>query len=99
MGEVREAIDVLDSNLVALLAKRFASIDRAADLKPRAGLPPRTVDRVQQVVDQVRALAVTLAIDPDLIEKNWRDLIKAALAREMQLMSYEHTLDRVHHTA
>ena len=99
MGELREAIDALDANLVALLAKRFAYIDRAAELKPLAGLPPRTVDRVQQVVDQVRALAVTHAIDLDLIEKIWRDLIKAAIAREMQLMSYEHTLDRVQHTA
>ena len=99
MGELREAIDALDANLVALLAKRFAYIDRAAELKPLAGLPPRTVDRVQQVVDQVRALAVTHAINPDLIEKIWRDLIEAALALEMQLMSYEHTLDRVHHTA
>ena len=99
MGELREAIDALDANLVALLAKRFAYIDRAAELKPLAGLPPRTVDRVQQVVDQVRALAVTHAIDLDLIEKIWRDLIEAAIAREMQLMSYEHTLDRVQHTA
>ena len=99
MGELREAIDALDANLVALLAKRFAYIDRAAELKPLAGLPPRTVDRVQQVVDQVRALAVTHAIDLDLIEKIWRDLIKAAIAREMQLMSYEQTLDRVQHTA
>ena len=90
MTELREAIDQLDQNLIAIIAKRFTYIDRAAELKLREGMPPRTTDRVQQVVDQVRRLAAEAHLDPDLIETLWRALIENAIEREARLMRHDH---------
>lgn len=86
MGELRDAIDSLDADLIALLAKRFAYIDRAAQLKPAIGMPARTTDRVQQVIDQVRTRASALNLDPDLIETLWRALIENSITREEKAM-------------
>lgn len=93
MVDVREAIDAIDAELVALIAKRFAYIDRAAELKLAAGLHARIPERVQQVVDQVRQHADVLNIDADLIEMIWRALIENAIAREERLMGPTPPLD------
>ena len=68
MTELREAIDQLDQELIAMIEKRFTYIDRAAEIKMHIGMPPRTIDRVKQVVDQVRQHAIERNLDPDLIE-------------------------------
>ena len=90
MAELREAIDRLDQDLIAMIAKRFTYIDRAAELKSLVGLPPRTTDRVQQVIDNVRRLASDAHLDPDLIETLWRALIENAIERETRLMGRDH---------
>ena len=89
MADVREAIDAIDGELVSLFAKRFTYIDRAAELKPSVGLPPRTADRVQQVLDQVRQHARQHNLDPDLLETIWRALIENSIAREAKAMGYD----------
>jgi len=94
MGELRQAIDAIDTDLVALLAKRFTYIDRAAEIKLLVGLPPRTSDRVQQVIDQVRAQAIELNLDPDLIENIWSQLIENSIARETRLMDHQVSLGK-----
>jgi isochorismate pyruvate lyase len=47
MAELREEIDRVDAELVALIARRVACIDRAAQLKRAAGLPARITPRVE----------------------------------------------------
>lgn len=40
MADLRAEIDIIDEELIALLARRAGYIDRAAQLKVREGLPP-----------------------------------------------------------
>ena len=82
MAELRAEIDRIDARLVALLAGRAGYIDRAAELKPALGLPARIDDRVEEVVEKVRARAMAEALDPDLAEALWRRLIDWSIARE-----------------
>jgi isochorismate pyruvate lyase len=82
MTELRAAIDVLDAQIVAALARRAAYIDRAAELKTEAQLPARITERVEEVVENVRARAVAEGLDPALIESLWRALIEWSIARE-----------------
>lgn len=89
MGELRAAIDALDAELVALLAKRFAYIDRAADLKFAAGLPARIPERVEQVIQNIRAHAQDQGLDPDLLDGIWRVIIEASIAREAKAMGHK----------
>lgn len=82
MKELRAAIDVLDAEIVTLLAKRAEYIDRASELKPAEGLPARIDDRVEYVAMRSRENAVKNGFDPDLTERIWRQLIEWSIARE-----------------
>jgi tRNA/rRNA methyltransferase len=82
MGELRAAIDAVDRALVGLFAERTAYIERAAELKRGNGLPARIPERVEEVVERVRAAADGAGLDPDLYETLWRRLIEAAIALE-----------------
>lgn len=86
MTELRQSIDALDRHLVEMLAKRFAYIDRAAELKSAAGLPARIPERVENVIANIRAHAMDLGLDPNLLEKFWRDMIEASIMWEEQLL-------------
>jgi len=86
MAELRPAIDALDREIVALLVRRAAYIDRAAQLKPTEGLPARIDARVEEVVANVRRAGTELGLDPDLAEALWRHLIDWSIAREEQVL-------------
>ncbi|MDO5706080.1 MAG: chorismate mutase [Paracoccus sp. (in: a-proteobacteria)] len=86
MPALRAAIDALDADLIALLARRAALIDRAAQIKMRDDLPARIDARVEEVVANARRNAADAGLDPDLIEHIWRQLIETAIAREETLM-------------
>ena len=82
MQDIRAEIDRIDVALISLLAERAGYIDRAAQVKTVVGLPARTVDRVEQVVANVRAEADARGLAPDLAEVLWRQLIEWSIARE-----------------
>ncbi|SHG51140.1 chorismate mutase [Cognatishimia maritima] len=82
MAEVREGIDTLDRQLVDLLTLRAAFIDRATELKQGNGWPARIPERVEEVVHNARQAAEATGLDPDLIERLWRQLIDWSIDRE-----------------
>ena len=86
MQELRVQIDALDAQLVAGLAARAGYIDRAIILKQTEGMPARIADRVEQVVDRVRARADVEGLDAALVEDIWRRLIEWSIAREEQVL-------------
>lgn len=89
MQELRAAIDALDADLVAALARRAAYIDRAIQLKPSEGLPARIDARVEEVVQNVRARALAEGLDPALLEDLWRRLIDWSIAREEVILGIQ----------
>ena len=86
MTALRAQIDLTDKALMDLLVYRSSLIDRAIDLKPAAGLPARTADRVEQVAQNARQNAIDRGFDPDFAEKLWRDLIEWSIAREERVL-------------
>ena len=86
MQELRVQIDLLDAEIVAKLAVRAGYIDRAAVLKQTEKLPARISDRVEQVVDRVRARAEAEGLDPSLAEDLWRRIIEWSIAREEKVL-------------
>jgi isochorismate pyruvate lyase len=86
MQDLRVQIDLLDAEIVAKLAARAAYIDRAIALKQIELLPARIEDRVEQVVERVRARALVEGLDPALTEDLWRRLIEWSIAREEQVL-------------
>lgn len=86
MQDLRVQIDLLDAEIVAKLAARAGYIDRAIQLKQIEQMPARVEDRVEQVVERVRARALVEGLDPALTEDLWRRLIEWSIAREERVL-------------
>ena len=82
MGDIRQQIDRLDRELMALFSERARYIDRAADIKIRDGLPAQIQWRVEEVANNARRNAEQCNLDADFAEQLWRQLIDWSIGRE-----------------
>ncbi len=83
LAEVREQIDALDRQIVALLAERGRYVKDAARFK-RDAFQVSAPQRQQEVLDKVRALAEAQGAYPEVIDACYRALIAGFIAREQQ---------------
>jgi isochorismate pyruvate lyase len=82
MADVRTAIDELDRQIVALIARRFGYMDAAARIKPdRASV--RDEARKAEVIAKVKAEARALGLDEQQIAQMYDQLIEASISYEM----------------
>lgn len=83
MAEVRQGVDRLDEQLVALLAERFRYMEAAARIKP-------TRDRVRdearkaQVIANAAAAAVREGFDPRVAADLYDTLVEISIAYELE---------------
>ena len=82
MAPYRERIDALDTQIVALLGKRFDVIREVAAFKAQHGIHPIQPARIEEVVQRARAQAQKSGANPDLIEKLYRVIIQTACDEE-----------------
>ena len=76
LAQVREQIDRIDTQIVQLLAERGGYVLAAARFK-RSAAEVRAPQRVEQVIDRVRALAERQGAMPDVVERIYREMIEA----------------------
>ncbi len=89
MTQVREGVDALDRQLVALLAVRQGYMDAAARIKPDRG-KVYDADRVEDVVAKVKASAKDAGLSDAIAETVWRVLVELCIAHELEVW------DRLH---
>lgn len=82
LSDLRRQIDALDSELVALLAKRQRCVERVIEIKRAEKLPARVPERIDEVLTRVRALAEAAKLEPDLAVALWREMIEQFIAYE-----------------
>jgi isochorismate pyruvate lyase len=82
LSDLRRQIDALDSELVALLAKRQRCVERVIEIKRTEKLPARIPDRIEEVLARVRELAEAEKLEPDLAVALWREMIEQFIAYE-----------------
>ena len=68
--------------MVALLARRLAVVGQVLEVKRAQGLPALLPDRVEDVVERVKAEAAACGLPADLVERLWRELIGWTVAYE-----------------
>ena len=83
MDEVRASLDVLDDEIVTLLARRFRYVDAAARIKERRD-QVRDEQRIAAVIDRVRSKAAAEGAPENVIADLYRSLIEAAIRRELE---------------
>lgn len=82
LEEVRDFIDAIDHQIVALMAKRSGFVRQAARFKTDAAAV-RAPDRVAQVVGRVRTMAQRHTLDPDIVEAAYRAMIEGFIQTEL----------------
>jgi len=81
MAEVREGVDALDRELVALLVKRQAYMSAAGRIKnDRDAVYDE--ERIEDVVAKVLVEARKQGLSEDIAEQVWRKLIERCIAFE-----------------
>jgi len=83
MAEVREGVDALDRELVALIVRRQAYMEAAARIKTERAKVYDSV-RIEDVVSKVKAEAERQGLSVDIAEPVWREMIKQSIAYEFK---------------
>ena len=82
MVEVREGVDRLDEQIVALLAERFRYMEAAARIKPHREAV-RDEARKAEVIGNVRRMAAAEGSPVSAIEDLYDRLVEASIAYEL----------------
>lgn len=82
LAECRARIDAVDEEVVALLARRMEVVDSVIALKRERGIPALLPERVDEVLDHVRAVAEAKNCPPDLAEVVYRAVIAWTIEHE-----------------
>lgn len=72
--EVREEIDLIDREVIEALSKRFQYVVAAARLKTSEA-SVKAPDRFYAMLQQRREWAKEAGLNPDVVEKLYRDLV------------------------
>ena len=75
LEQAREKIDAIDTALIEMIATRQFYVDQAVRFK-KSIQDVQSPERVEQIIQKVRAQAVELGIDPDLVEQLYRAMIQ-----------------------
>jgi len=83
MKEVREEIDLIDRELVLLLARRQKCIEMAAFVKKDKNL---IVDkeRIEEVISKVTQFGISCGLNKEFSEPLWRKLIDLSIEHEFK---------------
>jgi chorismate mutase-like protein len=71
----RAEIDALDDEIVTLLARRFAVVDRVAEHKSANGIPMMSLERVIAVKERNTERARQLGIDAELVRAVYEQIV------------------------
>ena len=83
LEQAREKIDAIDTALIEMIATRQFYVDQAVRFK-KSIQDVQSPERVEQIIQKVRAQAVELGIDPDLVEQLYRAMVQQFIQRELK---------------
>jgi isochorismate pyruvate lyase len=83
MAEVREGVDRLDEEIVALVGERFRYMDAAARIKPGREAV-RDEGRKAEVIANARRLAAAAGVPVEVAENLYEILVEASIAYELE---------------
>lgn len=75
LAQLRREIDVVDSELVQILARRQKLVEQVVIIKERDNLPAFIPARVEQVLGNVSTQAEAVGLSPQLARTLWKAMI------------------------
>jgi isochorismate pyruvate lyase len=86
MDELRASIDAIDDELLALLGRRAAHVERAIVLKERGQVPAAAPERYRTVMARVREGAEREGFPPELAARMWEEMVGYFISVERQVL-------------
>jgi chorismate mutase len=81
----REKIDQIDSDLMNLLAQRFALTHAVGEIKAMQSLESFDPQREAQKIEKLRGQSVKLDLNPDLVELLFTEIMKEVVKNHQRL--------------
>ncbi|PLY05015.1 MAG: hypothetical protein C0625_13320 [Arcobacter sp.] len=83
MNDIREAIDIIDEDIVKLIAKRSLYVKEASKFK-KDEEAVKDKERVEKVIKSKKNLAKRVNASPELVESIYRTMIDYFIKEEMK---------------
>jgi len=83
IAEIRAEIDRIDRVVITALGERFEYVKAAAKFKSNSS-EVAAPSRVSAMLEQRRVWAVEAGLDPDMVEKLYRDLVSYFVSQEQK---------------
>jgi chorismate mutase/prephenate dehydratase len=90
LASLREQIERIDREIIALIAKRLAIVEGVVEAKLASASPFRDREREETLIARLRTIAAEVGIDPHQIERLYRIVMDMSVAHQEQ-----HVRDRV----
>lgn len=87
IAEVRNEIDNIDREIVALLSRRFGYVREVVKYKEKTDAGIEASDRRAAVIDSRRKWAAEAGIDPDVVGGIYTSLIEYFISEEKKIMN------------
>lgn len=84
LPELREIIDSLDAEIIALLAKRMDAVRQVGEYKAARNIPPLDEKRWKEVLDSKLKQAETLGVPTELVRDIYERIHEEALRMEKE---------------
>ena len=82
MGDIRSAIDELDNNIIKMMSQRLSYVREASRFK-KDETDVRDKNRIQEVIESKKKLAVEHNLPPELIGKIYEMMIDSFIEEEL----------------
>lgn len=86
LDDVRYNIDLIDRVIIQLISERSFFVNEASRFK-KSEAEVEAPQRVQEVIDKVRHVAVSKKLNPDIAEKVYRAMIGAFIEQEKEVLT------------
>lgn len=82
IATLRQQIDVVDNELLALLGRRQGLVRQVITVKKEQGLPARIPDRVSEIIARLEQAAPEKGASPELVRAVWTAMVEWFIAHE-----------------
>jgi len=89
ISEIRYEIDQIDRQVIALLGERFTYVKAASQFKT-SEVSVKAEDRLNSMLEQRRIWAAEKGLNPDVVEKMYRDLVNYFINEELKSWQENH---------
>jgi isochorismate pyruvate lyase len=85
--EIRNEIDRIDQEIISLLGDRFQYVKAIVQFKEPTQAGIVAMDRYNAVIESRRQLAEKAGLNPDLVEKVYREIMNHFIDEELKIVN------------